>query len=116
MNTPKTSKNANSVEPTNEFSRADYLSGKCTHRQYYAQFVTTDYVKTIVKYIGSAKLLSSTDESLNDISLHIWDMAPTSHGTSGKMKELGDVLTLAGSVCIAKEAAKQYIDEAKFGA
>jgi len=94
-----------------EFTRSQYLNNQCSHREYYGQFVTESYKSQIKSYIGLKKLLASEDKNLNDIPLMYWDNAPLTTGVNQKMKDLGDYLTLAGKVCIAKEAAKQIIEE-----
>lgn len=91
-----------------EYTRTDYLDGKCTHKQYYAQYVTNSTVAMVVRHIGAERLVKSTDEHLNDIALKCWDSCPIPV-VGKKMESLGDYLTLSGRVCIAKEAARQYI-------
>lgn len=55
------------------FTRADYMNGKCTHSQFYAQFVTSG-VKSDVKYrVGIESIVSSKDKHFNDIPLTVWD-------------------------------------------
>lgn len=103
------------MQETKTFSRSDYMRGLCSHRQYYAQFVTP-YIKGSVRdVIGLDRLMSSTDEHLNDIPLHRWDRL------SGALRvvlsipnEYGDgkrYYSLGGGVCILKEAARQIIEE-----
>lgn len=94
--------------------RKEYLknSGEENHRFYYSQFVTPE-IKGVVKCtIGLKKLLKSTDPHLNDIPIKLWDNMYLPN-VNAKMKELGDYLTLAGKVCILKEAARQIIEENK---
>ena len=55
-------------------TREDYLNGKCTHREYYAQFVTQEMKVRLKGYIGLDNLLKSRDEHLNDIALRAWDL------------------------------------------
>lgn len=95
------------------FTREEYLNGACTHREYYSQYVTGEQ-RTIVKYaIGIDRLKASKDEHLNDIPLTLWDrIAERGIGVLGvPMKKNGDYLTLAGQVCILKEAARQLIEK-----
>jgi len=81
------------------FTRQDYLDNKCTHREYYAQFVTL-YIKAMVSnFIGINHIKASMDEHFNDIPLGLWDTLRC----GGK--------TLSDNVCIAKEAAKQLKEE-----
>jgi hypothetical protein len=92
--------------------RKDYLGGKCSHREYYAQFVSCDIKVATVQRIGTKALLASVDENLNDIPLVKWQTIPK-YGLAITMKECGDWLTLAGWVCIVKEAGRQIIEELK---
>lgn len=90
-------------------SREDYMSRKFTHREYYGQFVD-DEIKSRVRFL-LPQVLESKDEYLNDIPLTVWDNISADYLSVGrKMKEAGDYLTLAGWVCIVKEAARQLSD------
>jgi len=91
------------------YTRKDYLNGLCTHKQYYAQFVTPQVRNAVLTRIGRERLVASDDEHLNDISLQTWDSLP--QPASGKLRELGDFITKAGAVCIYKEAARQILAE-----
>jgi len=93
-------------------TRQEYLEGKVSHREYHAQFVNETIKQNVLNHIGLDKLMKSKDEHLNDIPLAIWDAIPV-YNVSPLMKEAGDYLTLAGKVCICKEAAKQIIEENK---
>lgn len=103
------------------FSRADYLEKLCTHDQYYRQFVTPDVRTLVLQRIGLTRLLEATDQRyFNDIPLHIWDAlagatrkSPAGHavGNSSAMRRAGDYPTLAGSVCILKQAARDLVAE-----
>jgi len=91
-------------------TRQQYLNGECSHREYHSQFVNESIIKLVEDGIGIKTILASTVPHLNDIPLKKWD-ALAEHfkymHLSAKLKEAGDYLTLAGSVCILKEAAKQ---------
>lgn len=101
-------------------TRNDYLAayvGNTTdtermhlHRGYYAQFVTPGVIRAVVAHIGADRIKASADPHMNDIPLRRWDML---HGTIRQMtttrcREAGEGSCLATSVCIAKEAARQY--------
>ncbi len=87
-------------------TRKDYLDGKVTHAAYYAQFVTDHTRGLVATYIGIDRIKRSQDEHLNDIQLAEWDRIP--HAFDGDaLKDAGDFLSMAGWVCIAKEAARQ---------
>lgn len=95
-----------------EYMAASLADGPAAFRRYYAQFVCDQHKGIIAGRIGLDRLLASTDKHLNDIPLHLWDNLP-GIVSSSKLKEAGDYLTLAGKVCIYKEAARQMIESAK---
>lgn len=94
------------------FSREDYLSKKCSHREYYAQFVDAGVIERVKQLVGTSRVKSSSDEHFNDIPLAMWDglLRPCPARIDKKMRQLGDYPTLAGLVCVAKEAAHQIAD------
>jgi hypothetical protein len=82
--------------------------GKCTHREWYAQFVTNTVRAEVSRVIGIDRIKASTDPSFNDIPLCEWDgFKGAAWGLTQKLKEAGDYLTLSAYVCVAKEAAQQ---------
>lgn len=88
------------------------------HRRYYAQYAALPGMKNVVfNYIGLPALLASTDKWLNDIPLRKWDalvpMVGSVFGIKAMLEQNGDYLTLAGGVCILKEAARQIVEEHK---
>jgi hypothetical protein len=91
------------------YTRQEYLEQKCSHRNYYGQFVTQQVLSRVMSYIGSSVIVKSKDPHFNDIPLARWDaMFPTCPGDiNNAMRACGDYPTKAGLVCIAKEAAKQ---------
>lgn len=95
------------------FTREDYLNKRCTHRQYYSQFVTDSIKQTVLRAFSIDKLVSSykEDDHLNSIPLQSWDMIAYKPLLKIPMKSCGDYLTKAGAVCIFKEAAYQIIEE-----
>jgi hypothetical protein len=97
------------------YTRKDYLDKKCTHRQYYAQFVDDNVKKRVFSLISLKKLLSAKDEYLNDIKLELWDrvLSPLPTYIGDKIRDSGTFPSLSDCVCIAKEAAKQIIEENK---
>lgn len=106
------------METTTKFTRAQYLNQECTHEQYYNQFVTPAIKSLVKNSLGLDKLKEAYEagESLNTIPLTKWDSMSQFIGKDPyflnvPMKEVGDFLTLAGIVCIAKAAARQLINE-----
>jgi len=94
------------------YTREDYLADRCTHREYYAQFVTEEMKARLLRYLGIERLLASKDEHLNDIPLRTWDLF-IAYPLAISLKSVGDYSTIAGNVCIAKEAARQLIEAEK---
>ena len=88
------------------FTRKDYMSGKCTHEEYYGQLVTQSMKEHIARAIPQG-LAKSTDPHFNDISLSTWDRLGMAYSLRDEFKSLGDFKTDAGMVCVLKEAARQ---------
>ena len=91
-------------------TREAYLQGKCSHEQYYSQFVTA-HIKLAIKNtftIDQLKNALKQDKNLNNIPLHLWDSLAM-RVDFPSLKAFGDYLTLAGKVCILKEAARQML-------
>lgn len=96
-----------------EYMKDSKTNGKAAHRKYFGQFVTAGTVATVVRAIGKEKLLASTNEHFNDIPLRLWDrLTPRLSGSEGFAKA-GDYYTLANGVCLAKEAARQFVENNK---
>ena len=88
-----------------------YLKGECTHREYYSQFVTDGIKGLVLKGIGFNAINNSQDAHMNDIPLKLWDiLVPFIHVN---FKDTGDFRSIAGCVCVLKEAAKQIKESAK---
>ena len=91
------------------FTRKDYMADKCTHTEYYGQLVTQGMKDHIVRSI-SQTLAKSTDPHFNDIPLSTWDRLGMVYNLRSEFKELGDFKSMAGMVCVLKEAARQVKD------
>lgn len=91
-------------------TRKDYLDGKATHREYYAQFVT-EQIRDLVRHgVGIERIKKSTDKHFNDIPLHIWDCLASNNRYAlaiSKSENGQKDFSLGSSVCILKEAARQ---------
>ena len=88
------------------FTRQQYLNKECTHREYYAQFVNESAKRLVRHYIGISRILDSQDEGFNDIPLALWGEIPFT-GPRLTLEVAGDYPTVAGGICILKEAAQQ---------
>lgn len=97
-----------------KFNRSDYMNEKCTHDEYYSQFVSEGLLNAVVARIGATRIINSNDKYLNDIELSSWDMLrdlvisycgnaiAESNGSGG--------VSLSDTVCVAKAAAAMYIE------
>lgn len=92
---------------SNTVSRKAYLSGACTHSEYYGQFVTDRTLAYVASRIGKDRILASTDPHFNDIPLRLWDSITPKAPGSSLFEKAADYYTLAGGVCMLKEAARQ---------
>ena len=95
------------------YTRQDYLDSRCTHEQYYDQYVNLHVKNIVAGGIGRLTIVHSTDPNFNDIALQQWDnLQNLLMGAVGRQRfrDLGDVPTINGCVCIAKAAARQIRD------
>jgi hypothetical protein len=93
-------------------TRSMYLNEECTHSDYYGQFVD-ESITRIVKSTFHFTFLDNAfkaDAHFNTIALVTWDSLAKSlaqiPGLGKQMRDCGDFPTLAGYVCILKEAAR----------
>jgi len=91
------------------FTRSDYLENKCTHAEYYGQFVTQLIKDGLIVRFGEEWLISAYkfDQHFNNIPLNNWGY----YSNRDKFKEFGDFYSLAGAVCVEKETARQIVFE-----
>jgi hypothetical protein len=92
-----------------KFTRKQYMTKECTHREYHGQFVTPRIKSYVLRKFGIDRLTQSTDPHLNDIPLREWEMLDF----RADFKAAGDYHTIAGEVCVLKEAARQLIEESQ---
>jgi len=91
-------------------TRAQYLNNECTHEDYYRAVAKT----AGLSFKGSSilprvkKALEKGDEDLNTIPLSTWDAFSIAGRpfTQAAFKAHGDFWSIAGGVCVAKQAAK----------
>jgi len=99
------------------FTRTQYIAGECTHAEYYAQFVDRFIREHVKDYFGLKRLKAAykKDQAFNSIPLKEWDAFTQFRNLDfwQDYKTFGDYLTQAGMVCIAKEAARQIVEEAQ---
>jgi hypothetical protein len=99
-----------------KYTRKEYMSGDCSHREYYDQFVDSNVRQDVADFIGVENILKSKDKYFNDIALSNWDMmAPVMRMLCGKSVARANGsggVSLSDMVCVAKAAARQ-IKESK---
>jgi hypothetical protein len=117
------------------YTRQDYMTNKCTHRQFYAQFVNDEVKNAVIRMVNvdpskSIQILReklAKDEHLNNIPMKKWDnLTGFSFSNSTgemltrpysiepidirKLKEADEEVSSATLVCIYKEAAKELTE------
>ena len=97
-------------------SNANRDTAAALHRQYYAQLVNKPTIACVVRMIGADDLLASTDPHFNDIRLDRWYRVGPMVPVAINFPALGDYATKAGLVCVAKEAAHQWVEAQTGGA
>jgi len=104
-------------------TRKDYMKdSEKLHRAYFAQFATLATRQAVLRGIGKDAILTSKDESLNDIPLRKWDILVGYPGdgdgtvprwycffpvNKDLIKAAGEWLSAGILIDIAKEVAKQ---------
>lgn len=98
--------------PFAPITRADYMAGRATHRQYYADVVKTAGISYHVEDALVERAAESTDPHYNDIRLRTWDCEAAFKRSflSRAFKVHGDFYTDAGGVCAIKEAVRQAVE------
>jgi len=90
-------------------TRQDYIDKKVTHEEYYTHVAKLAGIKItsepFLKEVRAA--LDSGDRWLNTIPLHRWDQLAAGRKLSivRALKECGDFWSMAGGVCVMKQAA-----------
>lgn len=90
-------------------TRKQYINGSCTHREYFAQFVTDSTINYVLNVMGEERLLRHS-ENLSGIPLKEWDNMHLPINIKA-LKEAGDSYSLSVNVCIGKETARQIIEQ-----
>jgi len=97
------------------YTRQDYLDHKCTHAEYYAQYVNAWILRLVQKQF-SLDSLKEAGDNFNGIPLEEWDLLAgwlDRAEVNAALKAHNDFWSLASCVCILKEAARQLIEKDK---
>lgn len=100
-------------------TRQDYMNGHCTHREYYAQFVTP-VTKSMVNNVINLSEVTNEKEFkalCKKLGLKVWDSLAglLMINPSSKIRELGDIPSICGMVCTLKESALQLVEDQNQG-
>lgn len=99
-------------------TRAERLDYKCSHEEWWQQFVTEGTIRYVRDSIGLARIVASIDEHMNDIPLSNWDRLSIAQNfdrmDTKAWKEAHGIprdnprfpWSLSDTVCIAKCAAR----------
>lgn len=89
-----------------KFNRQDYIDGKCSHDEYYAQFVTKPLIFLVEAAFGR-EIRDSTDPYFNDILKERWDKLTKLmlESLPPLAKANGGGISLSDKVCVLKAAA-----------
>jgi hypothetical protein len=111
------------------FTRKDYLENKCTHREYWAQFVTAGMRRMVQQRIGVELLQRSTNPHFSDVTtLQHWDVMKPVTFTMLDQKAWREIQypeytdprsigwSLSDNTCLLKEAARQLVEQADLAA
>ena len=103
-----------------KFTRQQYMDNECTHEQYYRQFVTAAMKREVANTFGVDRILRAMDQdakkgNLNAIPLAEWDRVGLRFRAvlHAPMREAGDGISLAGLVCVMKQAARMLVEKSK---
>jgi hypothetical protein len=94
------------------FTRQDYMADKCTHEQYYAQFINAAGIEMVKKSQAYKTLIKKGSKDVSLVEVGVWDLIGTAGEAVNLMKTLGDNWSLAGAVCINKAIARQLLEAA----
>lgn len=98
-----------------KITRENYINGKINHREYYGGILRLADFEMSPGHELVQKALKSQDPHYNDIPLILWDNIAMSGQawTNTALKKVGDFWSLAGGVCLYKEAVRQAVEKIK---
>ena len=100
-------------------NREQYLDshdGEKAFKAYYGQFVDDGVKQQVMQVIGKNKILKSTDDYFNDIPMRRWHKVFNGvlpRHIVERLRIAGDGPCVWTSVCVAKVAAMQIVEEVK---
>jgi hypothetical protein len=101
------------------YTREDYMRRRCSHEEYYGQYVNNSIrmsARNLVCQYKVTRLQYEKDPHLNFIPLGRWECVILGSNrplVAKSLQDRGDFLSPAVEICIAKEAARQVLEEEK---
>lgn len=92
-----------------KFNRDEYLNGKCTSNQYYAQFITPSGLEMVERSPIFQTLKSTEITKITDLPLMGWNGIGSASDACQLLNELGDHWSLATAVVINKTIAAHLL-------
>ena len=106
------------------FTRKQYLNKECTHREYWAQFVTRGMKNMVQSRFDMQRLARSQNEYFNDVTrVQDWDCMKDVTFRMLDLKVWREIhypeytdprsigWSLSDNICLLKEAARQLVEE-----
>lgn len=91
------------------FTRQDYMADKCTHEQYYAQFINDAGIEMVKNSKAFKTLIKKGSKDVSTVEVGVWDCIGTAGEAANLLKTLGDNWSLSAAVCINKAIARQLL-------
>lgn len=93
------------------YTRKQHMDGECSHRTYYAQFVTPGVLDAVRRHFTVERLMRCSDQDyFNTIPLIQWDRLAHAVPRTQMMRDAGEGWSLGSAVCILKEAGRQLVE------
>lgn len=92
-------------------TRKHYVSGRCTHQEYYIQFSNASQFRSVLDVIGLDAIVKSAGDRFAAIPIKLWDSIPLHLECYVDLISAGDTLSLASAVCINKAIALEIKQE-----
>lgn len=96
--------------PTALFTHKDFMADKCTHEEYYAQFINEAGIEMVKKSKAFKRVLKSESKNLCEATIEEWDLIGTAGEAANLLVTLGDRWTLSAAVCINKAIARHLLE------
>ena len=90
------------------YTKKDRLEGRCSHREFFAQFVDQAIIQLVHNLVGTGRVMSSKDEWFRDIHAKKWRSIARFVPATPIFRANGSGgVSISDRVCVLKEAASQ---------